>query len=177
MPTPLQTAVLTQQANPYPGALIASSALASLNTTGTVAVASVGLRAGLVVSNITVLVGTTAGVAMTHQWAALTDSTLTVKAVSADGTSGALPGSTLKTYAMGSPFTVPATGVYYLAVSVTATTAPTLAGVTPAGAASGLVPVLCGTAGSQSAPPSLAAQLASGVVTFNGSMNFAAWVS
>jgi len=165
-----------------PGAVIATSSLAALTTGGQVAVASIGLPQGVVVSNISVLIGSTGVNGPTHWWAALLDSSLNVLAVSLDGTNGAQAANTFKTTAVTTdgthPYTVAAAGAYYVAVSSSAsTTAPTLAGNSAAGATAGLSPVLCGTAGTQAAPPAVGAQLNSGTVTFSTACNFAAWLS
>ena len=166
----------------YPGCDIASSALAAFNLTGQVAVASIGLPKGMTVSNLSMLFGSTGASGATHFWMALLDSSLHVLAVSADGGAASQPQNTFKTVAVTidgtNPYVVAAAGVYYVAASSSAsTTAPTAAGVTAAGAAAGLSPVICGTAGTQAAPPAVAAQLNAGTVTFSTAMNFDAWVS
>ena len=165
----------------FPSAVIGTSSLAAFNTTGQVALASIGLPQGLVVSNLSLLFGGTAANGPTHFWMALCDSTLHVLAVSADQTSAAQPVSTVKTLAVttdGShPYTVASSGAYYIAASSSAGTAPTAAGFGIAGSATGVSPVICGTGGTQAAPPAVAAQLNSGTVTFNVAMNFQAWTS
>lgn len=156
---------------------VGSAAIAALNTTGQVAAASVALVAGQVVSNIIVWTGSTPANGPTHFWAGLADSTVTVQAVSSDKGSAAIAANTFFTFAVG-PYTVTATGPYYILVSSSAsTTAPTMSGIVLAAGANSANPVMCGTAGTQAAPPSLAAQLNAGVVNGNGNMNFAAWIS
>lgn len=158
---------------------ISTATLAALTTTGAVVVNAIGLPAGLTVTKISILTGTTPANGPTHQWAALLDSSLHVLAVSPDGTSAAMAASTLLTYTMGTPFVTTAQGLYYIAFSAGATTtAPTMSGgpALTAGA-TGLTPVPCGTAGIQLAPPALAAQLNSGTVSANAAGSFAAWIT
>lgn len=162
--------------------LISSGSLAAYSTAGQVAVNSIGLPAGLVVSNIQVLIGATGVNGPTHFWLALLDSSLHVLAVSTDQTNGAQAANTpikLAVTTDGShPYTVASTGLYYVAASSSAsTTAPTAAGATVIAAAGGLTPIPCGTAGTQAAPPAVGAQLASGTVTFATAGDFAAWLS
>ena len=166
----------------FPSACSNSGALAALTTGGQVAVAAIGLPKGMTVTNLGVEFGGTSANGPTHLWFALLDSTLHVLAVSADQTSTAQTTNTFKTLPVtidgSNPYVVASTGAYYIAVSSSAsTTAPTLMGIAISSSATGLSPVVCGTAGTQAAPPSVAAQLNSGTVTFNASMNFAAWVS
>jgi hypothetical protein len=180
--SPLASEPAGTLATRFPGAVNSTGSLAALTTGGQVAVGAIGLPKGMTVSNIAVMIGGTPASGPTHFWVALTDSSLNVLAVSADNTNGALSARTFKQLSVttdGShPYTVAATGCYYIAVSASAsTTAPTLMGVTFSGSATGLTPVVCGTAGTQAAPPAVAAQLASGTVTFANAMNFAAWIS
>ena len=166
----------------FPSACSNSGGLAALTTGGQVAVAAIGLPKGMTVTNLGVEFGGTSANGPTHLWFALLDSTLHVLAVSADQTSTAQTTNTFKTLPVtidgSNPYVVASTGAYYIAVSSSAsTTAPTLMGIAISSSATGLSPVVCGTAGTQAAPPSVAAQLNSGTVTFNASMNFAAWVS
>jgi len=159
-----------------------NNAVAALTTGGVVAVNIIALPAGLVVSNIMVAVGGTAANGPTHFWTALLDSTLHVLAVSADLGNAAEPANTAIKQAVTTdgthPYTVAATGYYYVAVSGSAsTTAPTLAGVSGISAIANLTPTPYGTAGTQAAPPSVAAQLNSGTITPANNQNFAAWLS
>lgn len=109
----------------------ASSATAALTmTSGSASIAAVRLVAGQVVSNAGFVTSTTAGITMTHWWLALLDSSYTVRAVSADQTSGAIGASTWFTLPFASVYTVPSTGVYFVAVMIAASTVPTLCGST-----------------------------------------------
>jgi hypothetical protein len=97
-------------------------------TTGKLWLQAVWLAAGTVVSNISFFAATTALGTGTHQFFGLYDSSRNLLATSADATSAAWSANTIKTLAMTSAYTIPTTGLYYLGVSVTATTMPTLKG-------------------------------------------------
>jgi hypothetical protein len=90
------------------------------------------LEKGDVVTNLTFLSGSTAAGTPTHWWFALYDTSTTpaLIAQSADQTSTAWAADTVKTLALSAPHTVTSTGIYYAAVNVTATTPPSLSGVT-----------------------------------------------
>lgn len=168
-------------ARTMPRRLVTGGGLSGLSTTGQVAVTSLPLPAGLIVTSIMTGIGNTGATGPTHFWMALTDAQLNVLAVTADQTGATqAAGSAIKA-AVTIPYQVSQTGLYYVAVSSSAsTTAPTLAG---AGVAITVVisaigaPVLCGTAGSQTTPPAIGTQLNSGTITGTGSCNFAAWIS
>jgi hypothetical protein len=100
--------------------------------TGTMLNAAVYLFAGDVVTNLTFTSGATAGASLTHWFFALYDTQATpaLIAQSADQTSTAWAANTSKTLALSAPYTVPTTGWYRAAVSITASTVPTLIGVT-----------------------------------------------
>ena len=109
--------------------ILNSSALAVAS--GTMQLFAVMLQAGQTVSNITFLIGTTAGLTLTHGWyALLADSTFTQLAHSADQTSGGLTASTMVTKAMTTPYAVTSAGKYWVAITVVAGTQPTLAAET-----------------------------------------------
>ncbi len=152
--------------------------LAALTTGGQVAVRAIPLPAGLVVSNIAIFTGTTAASGPTHLWFGLTDANLNVLGVTADQGAAAQAASTLIKLALAAPVTILTGGLYYVAVSSSAsTTAPTLSGANLATGLSGVAPVICGTAGTQAAPPAVGAQLNAGTIASNASMHFAAWLS
>lgn len=130
-------------------AYVASQTIALAS--GTLGMAAVTLVKGMVITNINVLTGSTAGATLTHQWAALYSgpaATPIVVAVSADGTSGAIGANAVLTYALTTPYTVPTSGVYYVGVLVTnnAGTQPTFAGAVAGNVASAnIAPILGGT--------------------------------
>jgi hypothetical protein len=90
---------------------------------------AVELPAGITATSVTFVSGATAAGTPTNQWAGLYSSdgtTLTLRAVSADGTSGAWAADTAKTFTFATPYAVPTSGFYYVALMVKATTVPTL---------------------------------------------------
>ncbi len=103
-------------------------------TSGNLLIQSVFLPAGVSVGHIGFGTGTTAGVTMTHWWVALLDNTYKQQAHSTDQTSGAIAASTWFNLAMATPFVTAYSGTYYLALTIAATTMPTIlqSGVTPA---------------------------------------------
>lgn len=133
-------------------------------TSGTLLMLAVALPKGVLVSSVSFLSGTTAGVALTNQWAVLTDSSRVVLAVSPDGTSAAWGSGTTKTFSFGTPFTTTYSGLHYIGINVTAGTVPNLLGsVTPAfvNGVEALVPIVCATANTGlTSPLSLAATTA-----------------
>lgn len=165
--------------------VVTATSSASL-VSGSVYVRGILLPAGASIGNIALF--TAAGnvvtqANLTHGWYALLDNTLTVRAVSADQIAVSFLTAINTAYSLsvsGSAYTTTYAGLYYIAVGVSVS-----AGNMPQFAVSGSVgtgvgsasPVLQGTAGTQAAPPSVGAQLASGVVTFANSNAFYGYVS
>lgn len=118
-------------------------------TSGTLHVTQIYLRAGLLVSNISYFSASTAAGTPTNQFFALYDGgQLNLLARSANDTTTAWAANTIKTLAMSTPYTVQATGLYYVGVMVTATTPPTLKCHNPvASVLTTLQPILRGAAG------------------------------
>lgn len=111
---------------PRAGATMAAQTIATTQGTYT----AIELAAGTVVSNI-VFSAIGASSSMTNNFAALYGSTFTAPlAVSADKTTTAVSANTEVTYAMTTPYTVPADGRYYVLLSTTGSGLPTWAGVT-----------------------------------------------
>lgn len=135
----------------------------TIGTTGQVRCQAIWLTAGMTVSNISFCSATTAANTPTHYVFALYDISRTLLASTADQTSTAWAANTLKTLAVGTPYVVTTTGLYYLMVSVVATTVPTLKGGTAKTGAqlAGAVPILQGlsstTYATGTAPASLGA--------------------
>lgn len=100
----------------------------SMLSTQRVSLTPITLPIGAVISNITFFSGGTALSSGNHQYFGLYDSTRTRLAVTADDTSTAWAARTKKTLALTSPYTVTATGLYYVAILVDATTVPTIVG-------------------------------------------------
>lgn len=103
------------------------------------------LEAGMLVSNITFVSGTTAAVTPTAQWFSLYDDALAKLAVTADDTTTAWAGGpTRKTLAVASPYTITASGFYRLGIMVAAATVPTLLGAASSSVVIGLAPFILG---------------------------------
>jgi hypothetical protein len=135
----------------------------TFGTTGQVFCQAIWLRAGQLVSNISFHSATTAAGTPTHYVFGLYDINRNLLASSADQTSTAWAANTLKTLAMGTPYRVPTTGLYYLMISVVATTVPTGKGGTAKTGAqlAGQAPIISGisstTYSTGTAPASLGA--------------------
>ena len=125
------------------------------------------------------LFGNTAAVGPSHFWNGLTDAQLNVLAVSADQGSAAQAVNTPAKLPMGTPFVVQYTGLYYVVSSSSASTTAPTAAPSPATGLAGTVgnPILCGTAGTQGAPPAVGSQLNGGAITSANASNIAAWIS
>jgi hypothetical protein len=108
-----------------------ASNLAALST-GVMTSVLLYLEAGDVVTSLTFVSGTTAAGTPTHWWFGLysTATTPALLAQTADQTSTAWAANTAQTVALTAPYTVPATGLYYASIMVTATTPPSLLGST-----------------------------------------------
>jgi hypothetical protein len=134
-----------------------------IGTTGQVFCQVIWLNAGTTVTNISFHSATTAAGTPTHYVFALYDIGRNLLASSADQTSAAWAANTMKTLPMGTPYLVPATGLYYLMLSVVATTVPTIKGGTAktGGQLSGQAPTIMGlsstTYSTGTAPASLGA--------------------
>lgn len=147
------------------GRYFAASNCAAL-ATGVMTAVALPLRTGQTVTSLTFVSGATAAGTPTHWWFALYSNAATpaLLAQSADQTSGAWAAHTAKTLALATPQLVTADGIYYAAVMVTATTPPTLEGITlenavAAGAIVTGMAVLAQTSGSAlaaSAPATIA---------------------
>lgn len=165
-----------------PRNLISNGAVTGTSTAGAVVCAGIELPAGLIVTNIEVLTGTTAVSGQTQQWMGILDPFANVLATTAAQGSTSVGASAPLKLALLTPLTILYTAVYYVAFSSTAsTTAPTLSGgpaLVSGVASTGLgTPVVCGTAGTQSALPAVGTQLNGGVITAGGASNFAVWLS
>lgn len=100
--------------------------------TGVMCSVALYLHDGDLVTNLTWISGATAGATLTNQIAALYSPSGGLLVQSADKTSEAWAADTAKTFAMSAPYRVSRSGVYYAALSVAASTVPTLVGSTGA---------------------------------------------
>lgn len=125
-------------------------------TTGTVYMAGVWLPVGMTITNISWITGTTAANTPTHWWLGLANSAGLQQAHTADQTTGAIAANTLITKALTATYQTTTTGLYYLLLSVTATTNPTATGLpVPISNMNLATPILAGvSATTQSAPGS-----------------------
>lgn len=133
---------------------ISSTSAAIGANTGTVYMAGIWLPSGVTISNISWLTGATAATTPTHWWLGIADSAGVQRAHTADQTTGAIAANTLITKALTASYTTPSMGLYYLLISVTATTNPTSAGYASTGNQSAVSPLLAGvsTSAAQSTP-------------------------
>jgi hypothetical protein len=118
--------------------------------TGVMTAVPLWLRAGDKVTNLSFLSGATAAATLTHWWFALYSSAATpaLLAQSADQVAAAWAADTWKTLALSAPQTIAASGIYYAACMVAATTVPSLMGARGAKALVTGDPVLGQTSGS-----------------------------
>lgn len=101
--------------------------------TGIMTAVPVKLVAGDIITNINFVTGATAGATITDSWAALYGPAATAAgqlllAQSTTTGAGALAANTAITKPLTAAYTVPTTGIYYVGISVTAATVPTLLG-------------------------------------------------
>lgn len=129
----------------------ATSDIASVGT-GVQLYVAVDLPKGATVSTLTWYSGTTALGTGTHQVSSFYSSdgtTLTRVATSADATSGAWAGDAAKAFNMTTPYVTTYSGIHYAGLEVSATTPPSMAGVTYKNATlAGLSYKTAGSAGS-----------------------------
>ncbi|MGW1661055.1 hypothetical protein [Streptomyces microflavus] len=96
--------------------------------TGVMCSVAVYLHDGDLISNLTFISGGTAGGTLTNQFAALYSGAGVLLAQSSDKTSEAWAADTAKTFALATAQRITKSGVYYAALSVAASTVPTLVG-------------------------------------------------
>lgn len=136
---------------------------------GTLFLQAIKLRAGDLVSNITISSATTAAGTPTNYFFALYDANRGLKAQSANQTTTAWAANTVKTLAMTTPYRVPTTGLYYIGIMMTATTIITTKGNTAktGGQLASTAPILHGASstGLTTALPDPAAAITGGLVT------------
>jgi hypothetical protein len=123
-------------------------------TTGTVYMMGIWLPAGLTITNMNWITGSTAAVTPAHWWLGIANSAGLQQAATADQLTAAIAANSLITKALTATYTTTATGLYYLLLSVTAATNPTATGLpVPISQMNLATPVLAGvSAATQSAP-------------------------
>lgn len=114
---------------------------------GTLILQAIWLKAGTVVSNISMHSATTGATTPTNYLFGLYDINRNLLATSANQTTAAWAANTIKTLAMTATYTVPTDGIYYIGYFMTATTLPTLKGQTARTTSqlAGQAPILQGT--------------------------------
>lgn len=150
----------TGQAETFPR--IMCNATNSL-TSGTPRWTGIPMPAGITLNKMTMVTTTTVEAGGTHGWYALTDNTGKVVAVTADQTGATVwsPSGSPITLPFTAPYTTTYRGLYFIWVCVTASTSPTLQGLSVLGQAASLAPALGGNGAiSQFTPPALGATLA-----------------
>lgn len=137
--------------------------------TGTLFMQAIYLKAGQLVSNITVYSATTAAATTTNLFFALYDGNRNLLAQSANQGAYTWAANTKKTLAMTTPYRVQVSGVYYIAVLQVATTIATLKGGTArtGGQLAAAAPILNGTSttGLTTALPNPAAAITAGTAS------------
>ncbi len=142
----------------------------AMAVSGTLNMQAIYLKAGYLVSNISLSSATTAAGTPTNYRFGLFDSARALLAESANQTTAAWPANTVKTLAMTTPYRVPTSGLYYIGYYMTATTVPTLKGFTAktGGQLAGTAPILHGasTTALTTALPNPAAAITVSTTTF-----------
>ena len=115
-------------------------------TSGTLLLTAIYLRAGQRINNISFHSATTAAGTPTNGFFALYDINRALLAQSANFTTEAWAANSIKTKALTATYTVPSDGIQYVGIMITATTVPTLKGLTAKTASqlAGQTPILHG---------------------------------
>ena len=100
----------------------------AIAATGVALAVGVPLQSGDVVTNVSYIVGATAAGTPTNQFVGLYSPAGVLLGQSADGTNTARAANTAYTVPLASPATITVAGLYYVSLSFTATTVPTLRG-------------------------------------------------
>jgi len=144
-----------------------------VNTTagasGTLFMQAIYLKAGTLVSNITIWSATTAAGTPTNKFFALYDANRALLAQSANDTTAAWGSNSAKTLAMTTPYRVPVSGLYYIGLLQVASTIATIKGGTAktGGQLAAAAPILNGTSstGLTTALPNPAAAITAGTAS------------
>jgi hypothetical protein len=144
---------------------------------GTMQLDAIKIANNTKITNLNVLVGSTASSGVSHNWMLLADLNRKVLAASADNTATDLTASAVSTYALTTPYTTTYAGLYYVGfMMVAGTTQPTLAGYTQVAAtANGLVPKFAGASNTGATTP-LAVGATCTAITASAS-NFTAYLT
>lgn len=125
---------------------LGTSSAATLGlTSGRIQAVGIELFAGDLLTSMSFKAGGTALVTGTNQWFALYDLSRNLLRQTVDDGATAWAGSVVKTLALTSTYLVTVSGLYYAAINVTATTPPSLDGVSAGAPFSGIVPIVAGS--------------------------------
>ncbi len=113
-------------------------------TSGSLFMVGIWLPARTTITTISIRSGSTSLSGGSHAWAALFDSSRGFLAQSTDDTAPAWTGSTVKTFTLSTPYTTTYEGLYYIGLSLVATTMPTLSALAITNAVLNLTPIVCG---------------------------------
>jgi hypothetical protein len=116
---------------------LVNATTASTPTSGVLHINPIVLMAGDTITHLAYATGITAGATITQWWFALYDAADNLVGQTAAQGSAALPASTPQKLALASPYPVMATGLFYVALYIVATTRPTIVSATTV---SGAVP-------------------------------------
>jgi hypothetical protein len=152
---------------------VASESVTIATVSGTIYMSALYIPNNTVINNFNVVTGSTASSNdVTINWAALTNASRVMLAVSANATAQLTPAGFVNTLAVANvaagaatSFTTTYSGLYYMAYTVGATTTqPTVCGVTSAGTeVNKIAPILCGTSSTSATatPPTFPTTLGS----------------
>lgn len=145
---------------------------ASILTSGQSYVTAIPLPSGLAITKLAVMIGNTGFSSVSHGWLALLDNNLVVRAVTADQTSSFGSAFGALSLSSSSGYTTTYGGLYYLMISVVATTMGNLSvGTAPLTGPTATAPILAGTSSSsQTTPPSTGTTM--GALTASGTWRF-----
>lgn len=142
----------------------------TMAVSGTLNMQAIYLKAGQLVSNISLCVATTAAGTPTNSRFALFDGSRNLLAESANQTTLAWAANSVRTLAMTTPYRVPTSGLYYIGYWMTATIVPTLKGFTGklGGQLAATAPVIHGSSstGLTTTTPNPAAAITGGTASF-----------
>ena len=154
-------------------------------TSGTLAVTSIMLKAGMSISNMLLCTDGTAETGGSHGWYVLMDTSMKVLAVTADKTAATFWGNGFQAYSLPftASYTVPTTGRYLVGVCIVASQMPTFSGQgalrisAPNNAGPTFAPAWIGTSSTgQTTPPALGATMAA-LANVGNSYNYYAELS
>lgn len=141
----------------------------SVLSSGRLQLVAIPLVAGQVVNSLSFLSSGTAAGTSTHVWFALYSPARALLAVTNDDTA-ASPWAinTVKTMNLTTPYTVTATGLYYMGVVVVAGTVPTLQGMSGTSTATGIAPIITGQSSTGLTDPASAPATAAAITAIGG---------